>query len=211
MKICLMPHPNTAERFSYLAGTLRDQADIVICFPEEDPIGMQADLFVLEEEDPDTVQRLLSMEKPPLIVIAKDGLSDSRIRYVPDFTKDFPKLLKQVKEQTPVLLFRYQNESYSYLQQDILLLTRTKGVTIEFRQGIRLSYRLSFDKLAKQLSEQLFFPVGEDYYINATYVYEITSDSVIMQNDQKISFDAAMAEAIKNAYFKTKYLKNCPA
>ncbi len=211
MKICLMPHFNTTERFSYLTGTLRDQAEIAICFPEEDPIGMHADLFILEEEAPEITHRLLSMEHPPLIVIAKDGISSSHIRYFPDFTEDFPKFFKQIQEHTPILLFRYQNESYSYLQKDILLLERTKGVSVQFRQGNKLTYRLSFDKLAKQLSKQLFFPVGEDYFVNAEYVYEITSDSILMQNGQKIPFDTAIAEQIKNAYFKTKYLKNRPA
>ncbi len=211
MKICLMPHPNTAERFSYLTSTLQNQAEIVICFPEEDPIGMQADVFILEEEAPDITQRLLSMENPPLIMIVKNGISVQSIRYCPDFTKDIPRFLKQIEERAPVLLFRYHNESYSYLQKDILLLTGAKGVTIQFRQGTQLTYRLSYDKLAKQLSKQLFFPVGEDYFVNAEYVYEIASDFILMQNGQRVPFDAAMAEQIKNAYFKTKYLRNHPA
>lgn len=211
MKICLIPHPNTTERFSYLISTLHNQVEIAICFPEEDPIGMQADLFILEEDVPDMIQRLLSMENPPPIVITKNGLSNSHIRYLPNFTEDFPKFFKHLKEREPVLLFRYQNEYYSYLQKDILLLTKTKDVTIQFRQGNQLTYRLSFNKLAKQLSKQLFFPVGEDYFVNAEYVYEITSDSILMQNGQKLSFGAETAEQIKNAYFKTKFLRNYPA
>ena len=211
LKICLMPHPNTYERFSYLVSTLQDKADISICFPEEDPLGKQADLFVLEEESPEIVQRLLSKENPPFIAIAKEGLSYQNIRYLPDFAKDFPKLFRELREQTPLLIFRYQNESYSFLQQDILLLSKDKGVTVQFRQGKRLSYRLSFEKLAKRLSKQLFFSVGENCFVNAEYVDKIMNDAVILQNGQTIPFEAAMAEQVKNSFFKTKYMKIRPA
>ena len=203
-----MPHQNTAERFSNLAATLGENADIVICFPEEDPTLVNADIFLLEEEMPLVTQRLLASENPPLIVFPKEGICEKHIRYLPDFSRQFPKLLKELPQNFKTVCFTHKNECYSYNQKDILFLTESKNLTVHFRQGSRMIFHQSLKKIAKQLSPQLFFPVGEEFMINADYVCEITKDAVRLQNGQNIPFNSAMAEQVHNAFFKTKYLSN---
>ena len=130
MKICLFPHPNTAKRFSSLMSDFRSEIDIEICFPEENLKEKNADIFILEEELPMATERLLSMETPPVIVIAKDGISNRQIRYLPDFTKQFPKLLDEINEHNPLLQLQQKNQRYFYHQKDILYLKKDKSVSI---------------------------------------------------------------------------------
>ncbi len=209
MKICLMLHQNTAERFSYLSATLREQADILICFPEEDFSKMNADIFLLEEEMPLVAENLLSLEHPPLIVYPKDGVSTRQIRYLPDFAVQFPKLLKEFPVQSDTVCFQYKNHRYHYKQEDILYLQEARSLTVRFRQGNEIKFRQKLHKIAKQLSPRLFFPVGEQIMVNAEYVREVSKDAILLQNGQKIPVDLSMAEQVQNAYFRTKYLKNC--
>ena len=96
MKICLFPHPNTPQRFASLSCKFQNQIDIEICFPKENLREKKGDIFILEEEFPFVTERLLALEVPPIIVIAKDGISQKQVRYLPDFSKQFPKLLKEI-------------------------------------------------------------------------------------------------------------------
>ena len=209
MKICLMPHNNTAERFSHLSATLREHADIIICFPGEDFSKVNADIVLLEEETPSVVQQLLSLDKPPLIVYPKNGVSTGQIRYLPNFSVQFPKLLKEFPKHYDTVCFQYKNQRYRYKQEDILYLQEKRSLTIRFRYGNEIRFRQWLHKIAKQLSPLLFFPVGETVMVNAEYVKEVLTDAMILQNGQKIPLDSSVAEQVQNAYFKTKYLKNC--
>ncbi|MBR5239858.1 MAG: LytTR family transcriptional regulator DNA-binding domain-containing protein [Clostridia bacterium] len=206
MKICLMPHPKTLEHFSYLNGNFRGQADIEICFPDEDLTKKHADIFLLEEDNLLLTERLLSSEKKPLIVIVKKGVSNKHVRYLPEFPKGFSKLLDQITESQPLLWMKLNNQDYFYNQKDILWLTQDKKFTVYFRYGTHVTTRNSAKKAFKQLSPNLFFPVGEHTFVNAEYVSKLTKDSVYLQNGYQIPFDSAMAEQVKNAFFKTKYL-----
>ena len=210
MKICLFPHPNTAKRFSSLMSDFRSEIDIEICFPEENLKEKNADIFILEEELPMATERLLSMETPPVIVIAKDGISNRQIRYLPDFTKQFPKLLDEINEHNPLLQLQQKNQRYFYHQKDILYLKKDKSVSIYFRQGTRIISKQSFQKITKQLDERIFFAVGSDVFVNAEYVSRLSADAVWLQNGQSILFPPEQSEQVKNAYFKTKYLCNLP-
>ncbi len=211
MKICLFPHPNTAKRFSALMSDFRSQMDIEICFPEENPEEKNADIFILEEELPLVTERLLSSDTPPVIVVAKDGVSKKQIRYLPDFAKQFPKLLDEIKERTPTLQLQQKNQRYFYHQKDILYLQKDKSISIYFRQGTKIISTQSFQKITKQLSERIFFAVGTDVFVNATYVSRLSADAVWLQNGQSILFPPEQSEQVKNAYFKTKYLRTLPA
>lgn len=209
MKICLMPHPNTAERFSNLSATLREQADIAICFPQEDFDQMNADVFILEEEIPTVTQRLLSLERVPLIVYPKAGISTKQIRYLSDFPRQFPKLLQELPNQNHTVCFKYKNQFYRYRQENILYLHEKRSLRIYFRQGTQIDFRLSLNKISKQLSPAFFFAAGDDLLVNAEYVCEITERGIRLENGQEIPIDSTMAEQVKNAYFKTKYLSHC--
>ncbi len=210
MKICLFPHPNTAKRFSALMSDFRSEIDIEICFPEENLKEKNADIFILEEELPMVTERLLSMETPPVIVIVKSGISNRQIRYLPDFTKQLPKLLDEINEHNPLLQLQQKNQRYFYHQKDILYLQKDKSVSIYFRQGTRIISKQSFQKITKQLDERIFFAVGSDVFVNAEYVSRLSADAVWLQNGQSILFPPEQSEQVKNAYFKTKYLCNLP-
>lgn len=188
----------------------RSEIDIEICFPEENLKEKNADIFILEEELPMATERLLSMETPPVIVIAKDGISNRQIRYLPDFTKQFPKLLGEINEHNPLLQLQQKNQRYFYRQKDILYLQKDKNVSIYFRQGTRIISKQSFQKITKQLDERIFFAVGCDVFVNAEYVSRLSADAVWLQNGQSILFPPEQSDQVKNAYFKTKYLCNLP-
>ena len=209
MKICLMPHPNTLERFSYLISNFRENTDIEICFPEENFTIKNADIFILEDHTPLITECLLSMENPPLIVILKEGISQKHIRYLPKFPKGFSKLLKEIAERTPTVRLNLHKQACFYNQTDILWITYDKNLTIYFRQGNKITSRQSFRKIAKQLSPQMFFPVGENTFVNTEYVSKLTDNEISLQNGQKIPFDSAITAQVKNAFFKIKYLNNC--
>ena len=209
MKICLFPHNNTIERFTYLTSNFGAKADLEICFPEEDFSKKNADIFILEEEDPTITNILLEMEQPPLIVIPHAGTSDKHLRYLSDFKKQFPKILRECHARTPVLRIILKNQTYFYRQKDIMYLLHNGGPGVYFRQGTKVFCQGSFQKLAKQLSSELFFPVGTDIFVNISYVSELTSDLLTLQNGRTFRLTPDMAEQVKNAYFKTKYLSNC--
>lgn len=208
MKICLMPHPNTAARFSYLTSNFRNLADIEIWFPEEDFNTKNADIFILEEELSFITERLLSQQNPPLIVIPKEGRTTKRIRYLPDFSMQFPKLMKEINECTPTIQLQQKHKLYFYNQQDILYLQKEKSITICFRQGTKIVSKQSFEKISKQLSLQLFFPVDCNTFVNTAYVAKITDEAVFMENGKQFHFHPESAQQVKNAFFKAKYFSN---
>ena len=208
MKICLFPHPNTPQRFASLSCKFQNQIDIEICFPKENLREKKGDIFILEEEFPFVTERLLALEVPPIIVIAKDGISQKQVRYLPDFSKQFPKLLKEIKDRNPMLQLQEKHQRYFYNQKDILYLQNEHNITIQLRQGTKIVSKQSFQKLSNQLSEQLFFCVGENVFVNIEYVSRLTKEAVFLQNGQKFPIPPTEAERIQNAFFKTKYLGN---
>ena len=203
-----MPHKNTIERFTYLTVNLCEMADIEICFPEEDPASKNADIFILEEPNHIVTDRLLSAKEPPIIVLPKEGVSQKNIRYFPNFTKQFPKLLKEIADRVPMLRLQQKNKSYFYNQKEILYLQKDESVTICFRYGNKIVSKQSFRKITKQLSEQLFFPVGETTFLNIEYISGFIENAVCLQNGEKFFFPPEQAEQVKNAFFKTKYLSH---
>lgn len=208
MKICLFPHPNTMSRFCWLTGNLSVPADIEICFPEENLADKKPDIVILEEASPKVTEPLLSIEKPPVIVIPKAGTSNKSFRYLPDFSKEFPKLLQEISEQTSILRIIEKHKTYYYHQEDIVYLKQDGSLCIRFRQGNSILLRKSLSRLSGQLSERIFFPVGTDLFVNIAYVSNITAEGVYLQNGQSFSVSADEAETVKNAFFKTKYLSS---
>lgn len=208
MKICLMPHPNTAARFSYLVGNFRNLTDIEIWFPEEDFNTKNADILILEEELPFITERLLLQTNPPFIVIPKEGEAKNHIRYLPDFAKQFPKLMDEINERTPTIRLQQNNALYFYNQRDILYLQNEKSITICFRRGNQIVSKQSFGKISKQLSSQLFFPVDDNTFANADYVSKITDKTVFMENGKQFHVPKESVQQVKNAFFKTKYFGN---
>ncbi len=206
MKICLLPHPDTVHRLSYLITNFQNQADIEICFPGEDPAEKNADIFILEQAVPQVTERLLSMAEPPVIVMTKEGISNRHIRCMSDFPKQFPKLIKEITERSPMLQLRQKQHAYFYSQKDILYLRQDKSIGIYFRQGTKVVSKQSFQKITQQLSPLIFFPVGNDVFVNTEYVSRLTENAVILQNGQIISFEPAISEEVKNAFYKAKYL-----
>ncbi|MBQ7792163.1 MAG: hypothetical protein IJ367_01555, partial [Clostridia bacterium] len=170
----------------------------------------ETDVVILEQEKPLLTESILSMENPPLIVVAKEGVSSGNIRYLPDFTAQFPKLLSTLTEKVPLLIFLSKNETYLYRQQDILYIQRDGCLTLHLRSGDKAVTTEGIRKVFSRLSKKLFFPVGKNVMANAMYVSRFCPDGVLMQNGRLIPCSQEELPKAENAFFQTKFNEILP-
>ncbi len=210
MKICVAAGKKTVEMVSYLQTNFRGQAEVTVWFPQEELSLKDMDLVILEREQPNLTEALMPMENPPLIVVTKEGKSTEQIRYLPDFSAQFPKLFSSLMEKEPLITFLSKNETYVYRQKDIVSIVREGFLTLQLRSGKKAISTEGFRKVSRRLRSDWFFPVGKDAIVNAMYVSRFCSDGVLMQNG--ILIPCTQEEAIKaeNAFFKTKFEGNLP-
>ena len=200
----------TKEILSYLQTNFRDQAELSVCFPKEEPDLDDIDIVISEKELPALTQALYSMESPPLLIVLKSGKSNQNILYTDNFCKDFPEAFSSLQEKEPILCFLDKNETYVYLQKEVVSIHSGKFLTIHLRSGEKLISHEGVRKVAARLSPNYFFRVGDKIFLNALYVSEFLSDGIRMQNGMLIPCEESLLKKAENNYYKTRFFQNFP-
>ncbi len=208
MKICIMAGNKAKEIIPYLQANYRDQAELSVCFPQEEIDLGDIDIVMAEKEHPALAQALSSMECPPLLMVLKKGTAKQNILYTDDFFQDFPNVFSSLQEKDPSLCFLDKNEAFVYAQQEVVSIQSGKFLTIHLRSGEKVISHEGFKKVSARLSPNYFFRVGDKIHLNALYVSEFRTDGILMQNGMLIPCSDTTRKKAENNYYKTKFFQN---